>query len=454
MDINQLNSIKGFIDNFFSIEIDKRVAEFYKDNENLKSIMIGQFDIITFIDLTKKVFNNFKEVFENDRYKLLPFQYQFSNEFGGGQLNNDLSNLVSHLNANQYPNAHGYIVRLIHYQIINQIWEISAKKEKITKEDTNSLKNELTLISKHIKEYSDKINFLIKDLNAQKEELASFRNQKTIELQEITNSLQTSRAQATEISNLLNSSVSNNEKINSFIVQQTQKFTELETRNQTETTFYKQQKDNFEKLESDLTIQIGQVKEQISSFDEKLKFVEDKKSFFEERNEYLEKLIGREVGASLFETFKQRKLELKAPVNFWKWAVPIMAIATVLWIFFLFKGHTDIKSIQEWWELFAVNTLKSIPAIFLLLFSISQYKKERNFQEEYAFKSVVALTIEAYSNQLNDSKNRDDLIMKSVLEVYKSPIHVKHDDKDDKPSKQILESVKNMSETVKEVIKK
>ena len=41
--------------------------------------------------------------------------------------------------------------------------------------------------------------------------------------------------------------------------------------------------------------------------------------------------------------------------------------------------------------------------------------------------------------------------MKSVLEVYKSPIHVKHDDK---PSKQISESIKNIWEKVKELIKK
>ena len=35
--------------------------------------------------------------------------------------------------------------------------------------------------------------------------------------------------------------------------------------------------------------------------------------------------------------------------------------------------------------------------------------KERNFQEEYAFKSAVALTIKAYSDVIKDDKFKDEL---------------------------------------------
>src|SRR6201999_2946260 len=61
-----------------------------------------------------------------------------------------------------------------------------------------------------------------------------------------------------------------------------------------------------------------------TDFESKLKFVEGKYDYFSERNDYLDTLIGREVGASLFETFKQRKTELNKPIIFWRWAIGVM----------------------------------------------------------------------------------------------------------------------------------
>ena len=181
-------------------------------------------------------------------------------------------------------------------------------------------------------------------------------------------------------------------------------------------------------------------------------FVENKRSFFEERNKYLDELIGREVGASLFETFKQRKGELTHPVAFWKWTVPVMTVATIIWIFFLFNGLGEIKDINQRWEFIAINTLKSMPVLLLLLFSISQYVKERHFQEEYAFKSAVALTIDAYANRLKDDANKDKFIADAVLEVYHSPIEKKVP-KDDAKYKASIETLKALADTVKEIVK-
>ena len=149
-----------------------------------------------------------------------------------------------------------------------------------------------------------------------------------------------------------------------------------------------------------------------TDYETSLEIVKSKTEYFEERNNYLNALIGREVGASLFETFKQRKTELAPSVNFWKWTVPIMTVATIAWIFFLF-GNGNISDISL--QVFGINTIKTIPAVFLLLFSISQYSKERYFQEEYAFKSAVALTVNAYADQLKDAANKDKLIMEEPL---------------------------------------
>jgi len=161
-------------------------------------------------------------------------------------------------------------------------------------------------------------------------------------------------------------------------------------------------------------------KDLYKQFETLLAKVESKTDYFDERNKYLNDLIGKEVGVSLFATFKQRKEEFKAPLNLWRWAVPISAIATVIWIYILF-GSGDLSQLS--WQVFLANTFKALPAAGLLFFAISQYVKERNFQEEYAFKSAVALTIEAYAETLHDPKSKDQMILDSVSKVYQSPIN-------------------------------
>jgi len=94
---------------------------------------------------------------------------------------------------------------------------------------------------------------------------------------------------------------------------------------------------------------------------------------------------------------------------------------------------------------------KSLPAIFILLFTINQYRKERNFQEEYAFKSAVALTIDAYSKTLTDPANRDKLILDAVLNVFKTPIEEKFSDRI--KTKTALDTIKELTQTTQDILK-
>jgi hypothetical protein len=109
-----------------------------------------------------------------------------------------------------------------------------------------------------------------------------------------------------------------------------------------------------------------------------------------------------------------------------------------------------ITDLNQRWEFFAVNTLKSIPAVILLFFVINQYRKERNFQEEYAFKSAVALTIKAYSDQINSAENKDKLILEAVGRIYSTPIHQKAHKDDDK---NLIDEVKSIKDTVVDLVK-
>lgn len=306
-------------------------------------------------------------------------------------------------------------------------------------------KDRVDLVSKHMDEASKRLLDLISQIDDEKDELGRFIKSKGSELSEIESLLSSARQHSNEIIEIHTKSATLEERITSLLEQAEEKkisvnelgdkiksllsdVSELLNESQNENELRQK---TYEKLEK--------------SFTDKLSFVEDKKEYFEERNQYLNDLIEREVGASLFETFKQRKTELVTSIRFWKWAVPLTSIVTIVWIFVLF-GNGDLSGLS--WQVILINSLKALPAIGLLLFSISQYVKERNFQEEYAFKSAVALTVNSYAEQLTETGNRDKMIMESVEQIYTSPIHQKGDKKS---ANTISSAAKDLIETAKSI---
>ena len=62
--------------------------------------------------------------------------------------------------------------------------------------------------------------------------------------------------------------------------------------------------------------------------------------------------------------------------------------------------------------------------MIVLFFTIKQYVRERTFQEEYAFRSAIALTVQAYGDIAGSKK--EDLISKAVENIYNMPIMMKN----------------------------
>lgn len=200
-----------------------------------------------------------------------------------------------------------------------------------------------------------------------------------------------------------------------------------------------------ELIEKEKTQLLG-LKEASKLMNEQLE--KDKKTL-EEQAKYLGDLIGKGVGKSLYHTFDKRKSELNRPVIFWGTLTILVTIGLSIFTYFLFYG-IDFTKIG--WTVYLANTLKLIPMVIVLFFCIRQYQRERNFQEEYAFKSAVALTIDAYSKQIEDKDKRDDMIIESVSKVYDSPI-AKHISKEKIKTQSMLKGIEVMKDTVTGVTK-
>lgn len=440
----QVAQVKAHIDKYFQLDIAALIAAAYPD-AGVDELIVGEYSAKEFISISNKVFNQFREEISDTYVKALPYQYQFHNEFGGGDLHSDLANFLAYVETKRFAEALSHLSRLIHYQATNGFWEKSKRKYfKASEEALRAEKERIELVSHQLASATEKLSSILTNLENSKEELSNFTSIKQKELSEIESLLSAARNHGSEITELHSASTATAERINSLLLNADEKKLEAEALQKESRAELTKLKATLEKHAEIIEAQNIEYQSLRESFEQKLEFVDEKHQHFIERNNYLNDLIGREVGVSLFETFKQRKLELNGSITFWKWAVPVAAVATIVWIFFLF-GDGSLDELK--WQIILINSIKTLPALGLLLFSIAQYTKERNFQEEYAFKSAVALTVNSYAEQLISDENKDALIMSSVNSIYKSPAAAKTPKSIDEKS--LLSVVREFSETVK-----
>lgn len=457
MNRSQIDSILQIISNIENFDIDKIPEIIFKD-QDITIINIGQYTVADYIVTLKRMSKQFKNELSNNGI-YLPFQYNFQNEFGAGNLQTDLQSLLNLINAKNHSELNtsvSYLNRLIYYQLLNGFWDKS--KIKIHNADEiklSELNEKLQIIEEQLSLNQKNFTNQVNSLNDEKKNLESFIAQKTQDFLQITDYLKSSNLNTNQINQLLNTSIATNEKINAILNQQDQNLLAQNKKAETQDSYFVKQKEIFGNFEVNLNEKVKTLESKMAEFDEKLQFVEDKKAFFEERNNYLQNLIGREVGVSLFETFKQRKIELDKPVKKWFWVVISMSILAFFAIIAVFTNGwgllgeitKELTTIQ-----LIINTIKTFPFLFLLFYSVSQYNKERNFQEEYAFKSAVALTIKAYADIIKTENLKDEIIISSVKAVYEAPSANKK--QNTKETNAIFETSKELLETALNVLKK
>nr|WP_283626454.1 hypothetical protein [Alteromonas macleodii] len=421
MNAAQANEVRNLIEEYYSIDVAGLISQTYMDSPTLNEVKIGEYSVKEYSSYLNKIFGQFREELNGPYFKALPYTYNFHNEFGSSNLRNDLSAILVNIKNKTFASTVGHLNRLIHYQAVNGFWEKSKRKYfRASEASVKEEENRIALVARHLEDASNTLEKLFDSVDREKEDLSNFVNSKTKELNEIEALLESVRKHAKETNDLRTEATGDGERVSSILQQAEEKRTNIVSIEQKMDSLFEELRSHLKdagRLSADID---QESKDLYKQFETLLAKVESKTDYFDERNKYLNDLIGKEVGVSLFATFKQRKEEFKAPLNLWRWAVPISAIATVIWIYILF-GSGDLSQLS--WQVFLANTFKALPAAGLLFFAISQYVKERNFQEEYAFKSAVALTIEAYAETLHDPKSKDQMILDSVSKVYQSPIN-------------------------------
>jgi hypothetical protein len=457
MNLDHKNIISSHIKNLKLIDIDSKIASSYKEYNDLTKVNIGYYTVEEFTNVFKKTILEFDKIINSSIFQSLPFSYQFQNDFGGGNLNEDFLNLLNFITNNDYPNAVTFLYKLNYYLIIHGFWFNSSEKDYSIKiNELESTENQIKLYVKSIQELSAQNSTLIKGLEDEKNKLSLFIDTKNKELEQINNLLPSARNSSEEISRLLNVSTENNQKIISLIEVQNQKIIEIENKLKIENQNYAEYQKEFAEFKTNLNTEIDKNQKTNLDFNLLLTSVSDKSKTFDERLLVLNELIGKEGAVKLFSTFKDRKEDLKKPVRNWAIAVVsvgILALGMTISIFTNFFGQMGGYPTSIDWQFLVINSLKSTPIIIVLYFTIRQYVRERTFQEEYAFRSAIALTVQAYSEIAGSRK--EELIFNAVTSIYNTPSVMKEKSMTlfGSKSKLIADSLKEINEALKTIKK-
>ena len=450
MNINQKQIVQDGLEAIKSTDIEQLLIAAYPTETDFSKINISKYSAAEFLFLFNKMVSQLEEELENGLGFLLPFTENYANDFGAVNLQTDLSHIQSYLNSNQFAAVEPVLDRLIHYQIKNGFWNKSeVKSHPVELEELKKQKILINLNQKALDKNLIDYNGLKTNLEKTISDFNVFVDEKKLELTQITTLLSTANAQLTEINTIVSNATNKDTEIDGILKNIKDKvITVSESITEYETDFTAIKKDNSA-LKLELETAIAKALEDLKKSKEGIEFIESNR-------EEIVRLTGMAADGALGSKFDQRQIKLENGLTIWKWAVPVMTVLAGAWVVFVFKYL--VPDFKDEWVNILVSIIKTSPGFILLGFVFSQYKKERNLQEEYAFKSAVAMTLTAYSEMLSnadndDNNSRQQMLLKSIELVYNQPqIHpVKSETLFSFNTKDLKETVVELTDTLKNI---
>jgi hypothetical protein len=454
MNISQSQSILNSIENILSFDFDQFVAD-NNPSGNLDEIKFGEFPVAEFKNTYLKVFNQLKAELEKGLGLILPNQEVFQNEYNSVTLDVESSNFHSHLINFVNRNAAAEILRrFVYYQIRLGFWNASmVNSHSVDLVALQNAQQKLDLMTVNLEEKTKVFDSLKSAFEKQIGDLTQILEERGIEGAKFTELFENADADGAAINALL-TNVKTNE---ATVTGSTENVKILIDGINTDIEKYQEEFTAFDGNYQSFKAELDTYKNETVDSNKRSKEAYD---FIISKKEDIVRLTGMAADGSLGSKFDIRKNELGKGVDkFWRWAVPVsivLALGWVLAVFTLLSAHLG----NDWINLL-INLFKTTPAWFLVGFVFSQYTKERDLQEEYAFKSAVAMTLTAYSQMLAENDggestakaSKQEMLLKSIEKIYTQPeLRTERGGKNSlKNSKPLIEALNAVSEVVKNI---
>jgi hypothetical protein len=422
----------------------------YLNESDLSKININKYNAAQLIGLIKKTITQLQSEVANGYGLLLPCRENFQNDWGSISLDSELITIFNHLQSKEFDLLEPLIDKFIYYQIRYGFWDRSSIQMFSVEEER--VKQVHSLIELNYAAINNNIKLqqkLFSDLNSKIIEISELILSKNKDLEKVEEIYKSANEKLPQLVSILSDAKNKNTEIDGILKNLTDKIKTLSLNIEDNKTEFFNIKEGSKNLTDSLKVKIDEATLTLKNALEKNEFIESRKSL-------IEKLTGMAADGALGSKFGTRQKELDAKVQKWVYGIPIMTILSIVWVIVVFTCIS--ANLGNQYLNLTVNILKTSPAFLLLGFVVSQYTKERNLQEEYAFKAAVAMTLTAYSNMLENvdlpgNKSRQDMLTSSIEQLYKQPKI--HSEKNNNilsiNARNLNESVKKLTDLIKEV---
>ena len=449
MNANQRQSILDAIVEFEKADFETPFKNKYKDIETLNSIVIADYSIAELFAMAKRSVSQLKEFLENGNWQIIPSDSIPIPLYGNITLRNVVINITNYLNSTSYDQVVAQIKPLVYFEMMCGFWDQPKRIELgIRDSSLKTLEQRAELTMSHIDAREDKVKLLIDELESNKAEIEKLINTKKQELETLKNNQSESNHILKDIQGVSKSATTelsaiktHNKKAQTILDELETAQKKVEEQIKTSNTNITDSQNALDDFNSDATSKIAQIKSDYDSVSNNA--------------EEVRKMMGYIADGTLSHSFNKRKDDLLKQITKWFWASMIITILAIGWVcavFFCLSANTG----SEWADIL-INGIKSSPLFLLLGFSISQYQKERNLMEEYAFRESVAITLTAYLEQMPEKEDGDKrkLLISTVEQLYTKPVIankeyglLKFDSKD------LSETSKTLKELVEALLKR
>ena len=431
----ELDTIKLHLNELEKIDFDKYITERFP-NTPLENVMFRECNAIEFKKLYKSIIKRFETLIYSDIAIMLPIHYSCNESlYNIVEVIEDLKNYLKREN-NEY--IFDEIEKVFNYYIQfgnwdkNLIYKPSFSQEKIEK-----LAEEIQLIQTKLNQENERLKGLLSEYSKSKNDLDNKINQAS----EFYDTIKEKAKSATDNDSLILSCLSSSEANKNTIE-----------------TLKTNIANSEQKISDDIEDYSKRFKEVIVQNERSLSLIKEseilQKEILSKKGE-VENLIGAAADGSLGTHFKERKNQIRKNVNIFTFLVIVSLVFTARWVWFVFK---DFDSNSSDWVHFVINVLRTLPAWFLVWWLIDRYTKERKLQEEYAFKSAIAMTMREHSKLLKntdsgDVDKRDSqqiMLLKALENIYKNPDTRQDKEKDNLTPKNVEGFLSKLTELIKE----
>lgn len=142
-------------------------------------------------------------------------------------------------------------------------------------------------------------------------------------------------------------------------------------------------------------------------------------------------LITPAIAGSLSEAFRQRRDNIYKGRMFWLVAcLALGVVATCATFDFVHSVTAATISVKptsghdapiSLWMVIAIRTIVLLPLFAAFGFAFAQYRKERDFEEEYAHKAAVANSLPNYGDLAREHGVRDQIVTAATSVIFSSP---------------------------------